>query len=787
MTFEKLTKKHILLIGRDNYSNPAKIWSNDNTQSTTDIKEAAKWLHCREKSIAFVDSGWNSHTCFYFEEDPNVPNAVKLHFLNARNFNASANAGKRIEYIGYIYVYSNGKVSHSVGCNEDFPERPRRVRTANLYPLESQNNSSYSWGAYDWGACVLNSKPEIMKEPLSTIENYTHSLGKEVIAMLQRQGFNLNITNKYGGQILLSKDSNMREFLNWIQEYPVENASEKTKEYQNLEKEGVFSPLDSKTYTKVERTKEGVLFRMKSGYSYEHNRILFTNKGTCSRQVYKDSNWIRDNKKDTSEFYDSLRDGHIEGEITDLFSENEKFKYLNSWINEHKDALFHLGDYSSYGTEGIIEFLRLYNAYPVLIDTLIKLGYFDALALKEEIDLRYHNGRYETVHTGKFWFNTEKFMSRFGFSSWYNRQSEVVLKRGCKDFTETLGINKYQWRRIIKLINEVSDDDPEKKNKWIYEVFGLIPFSNLFFTKKCSYSRSHLQEGLGYSSLKDVPDNEFEDYLEMCDILERDKKTNPERFKDSLDLYNSDLSDCSKFSLPKRHFKEREYKFGSDGEAFSVKHVKQYIPFKLYKKLYSSEANLRNYTDYLSMRQSCMRFAAEGLFHPEDWPLSPKAEYISRFHDRLVELYNEFTLLAQEREASAKQQKWEARIDKEKLLKFEYEEEEDERCIIIPKKIIELLSEGQKLHHCVGSYTDSVAEGRETIIFLRKKAERDVPYATLDIAYDKTLKKWKMRQAHTAYNGNITKEDVDFLRRWAKKHNIDPETIHESSGALCHL
>ena len=49
----------------------------------------------------------------------------------------------------------------------------------------------------------------------------------------------------------------------------------------------------------------------------------------------------------------------------------------------------------------------------------------------------------------------------------------------------------------------------------------------------------------------------------------------------------------------------------------------------------------------------------------------------------------------------------------------------------------EIISEGQALQHCVGGYAERHAEGKTTILFIRRKDNLDTPYYTLEID-DKT-------------------------------------------------
>lgn len=52
--------------------------------------------------------------------------------------------------------------------------------------------------------------------------------------------------------------------------------------------------------------------------------------------------------------------------------------------------------------------------------------------------------------------------------------------------------------------------------------------------------------------------------------------------------------------------------------------------------------------------------------------------------------------------------------------------------LVIPKSSADIRAEGEALHHCVGGYVKQVAQGKTNIFFVRKKAEPDKPYFTLE-------------------------------------------------------
>ena len=205
------------------------------------------------------------------------------------------------------------------------------------------------------------------------------------------------------------------------------------------------------------------------------------------------------------------------------------------------------------------------------------------------------------------------------------------------------------------------------------------------------------------------------------------------------------------------------------------------------EKCVNRQLDLMMLEDYLRLRQRC---DGHNNFRITDWDKIPADQTDLRFsHDRLTEFYNliladaeRYYRQEEEKRLIICQEKYDARY--KKLKKLAYTKEDEERIIVVPKKLIELVVEGQTLHHCVGSFTQSVSEGKDTIVFLRSKNTPTVPYAT--IALLQRGDKWVIDQAHTAHNGPITSQDVAFLKRWGEQNNVDINSITERYGAKRH-
>ena len=88
--------------------------------------------------------------------------------------------------------------------------------------------------------------------------------------------------------------------------------------------------------------------------------------------------------------------------------------------------------------------------------------------------------------------------------------------------------------------------------------------------------------------------------------------------------------------------------------------------------------------------------------------------------------------------------------------------------VVLPTNIQDLVTEGNEMHHCVGSYRDRVANGDTLIVFIRHKDTPNKCYITAEI----NPLNGKIGQYYLAYDHTITKaEDTDFkmaLQEWLK-------------------
>lgn len=105
--------------------------------------------------------------------------------------------------------------------------------------------------------------------------------------------------------------------------------------------------------------------------------------------------------------------------------------------------------------------------------------------------------------------------------------------------------------------------------------------------------------------------------------------------------------------------------------------------------------------------------------------------------------------------------------------------EKDGLLIRLPIDGDELTAEGAYLHHCVGGYVDRMANGKTTILLIRKVEAPDTPFYTLE---------WldgRVQQCRTTHNGDYARnpEVKAFVDTWVKKVASKGKKKQTSSAA----
>ena len=221
----------------------------------------------------------------------------------------------------------------------------------------------------------------------------------------------------------------------------------------------------------------------------------------------------------------------------------------------------------------------------------------------------------------------------------------------------------------------------------------------------------------------------------------------------------------------------------------SINHFPYYLEWKEYYK------NLINFSDFFTLRFTGLLstenserhiFIIKALKRAKFFPLSNNYNYslVKIYIQTLVDYYNQCSILNKVpccennmlREINETEKSYlylQEKLDKEKF-KANYERHSkawefayNSFIVSIPTEPQDLIIEGKKMHHCVGSYIDRVAENKTYIVFIRKKDNIEMPYITAQVDLNGTL-----RQYYLAYDKEIVnEEDIEFKEKYQEYLN----------------
>lgn len=189
-------------------------------------------------------------------------------------------------------------------------------------------------------------------------------------------------------------------------------------------------------------------------------------------------------------------------------------------------------------------------------------------------------------------------------------------------------------------------------------------------------------------------------------------------------------------------------------------------------------SEISTYLDYLSMAEAKgSNIHDEIIYRNKRW---------REFHDRYVEELNARRAEEQARKNRERAKKQEKKFKgiqldyKRNLTLFSWDN--GEYCIEVPKTYTDIITEGQLQHHCVGAsdtYMLNMAQRKSYILFLRKTAEPEKPYYTIEAtttgvkqfyaAYDRQPDKKIVQKILSAWMEQV-KKNAKKLERKEKAH-----------------
>lgn len=167
---------------------------------------------------------------------------------------------------------------------------------------------------------------------------------------------------------------------------------------------------------------------------------------------------------------------------------------------------------------------------------------------------------------------------------------------------------------------------------------------------------------------------------------------------------------------------------------------------------------LNIWNDYLNMAQKCGMNVRDAIIY--------RADNLEKRHDELVQRIAEG-----DNEEKAKEilERYPNLNEVFQSLKGKYDYQDDRYAVLVPENLMELLHEGDTLHHCVSmsdNYYERISKGETYILFLRRTEELSVPYYTLEVEPGGTIR--QKRTEFNRQNADIV-EAAEFLKKWQKE------------------
>lgn len=207
-------------------------------------------------------------------------------------------------------------------------------------------------------------------------------------------------------------------------------------------------------------------------------------------------------------------------------------------------------------------------------------------------------------------------------------------------------------------------------------------------------------------------------------------------------------------------------------------------------RLVDNNSYTEMYKKYIDLMEYTSLYKIMKYLRKANCPDNDYFDYIKWLKELDYDMKNEFNLYPTNFKAShdEKMAEYQAMLDKKKreeMRRFSLiiEKMREERkdipvfnlhfnglMIVSPKSSKDLKIEGQTLHHCVGGYAEQVAKGETIILFIRKEAEPEKPYFTLEW-------KGKLVQCRGMKNCSMTDDVKQFVDKFIHQMNLYEQSL----------
>ena len=209
---------------------------------------------------------------------------------------------------------------------------------------------------------------------------------------------------------------------------------------------------------------------------------------------------------------------------------------------------------------------------------------------------------------------------------------------------------------------------------------------------------------------------------------------------------------------------------------------------------------LGQWADYLSMcRVPGKNLDDEMVYRPKE---------LKRRHDEMVIYAQKARILEgmdsdperSQQYADEMAEKFPGAEENLKAAKPKYEYENEEYRITVPERLVDIVKEGNALHHCAGSserYFERLMSRETYICFLRRREEPDIPFYTIEIEPNGTIRQHRsyldeepgieelrvfLREWQQVVKKRIKKEDHELQKISAEKRERNIQDLIEKNN-----
>lgn len=216
-------------------------------------------------------------------------------------------------------------------------------------------------------------------------------------------------------------------------------------------------------------------------------------------------------------------------------------------------------------------------------------------------------------------------------------------------------------------------------------------------------------------------------------------------------LKNDNNNRCSRFNESAKLIATIIRKYGGEkGNKYNFVRLMRYISDEVYtyQGISSPKEAVQLLSDYYNMMDNMDAKITE--WFPKSLKLIH--DIAARNQDLVIE--------------EVRQRKFAKAVQEPEYQALKYEDED--WVVLAPETANDIINEGQRQSHCVGSYVNYVSNGEKYILFMRRAADPNTSVITLDV--DPNTK--TLTQYRGFGNRNPSEEEMQFIKKWAKKKKL---------------